>query len=36
LKLTTLGDDARIALENFGEFAAGFVNPNIRLGVTGL
>lgn len=36
LKLTNLGDDARIALENFGDFAAGFVNPNIRLGVTGL
>ena len=36
MKLTNLGDDARIALENFGDFAAGFVNPNIRLGVTGL
>lgn len=36
MKLTNLGDDARIALENFGDFAAGFVNPSIRLGVTGL
>lgn len=36
MKLTSFGDDARIALENFGDFAAGFVNPNIRLGVTGL
>lgn len=36
MKLTSLGDDARIALENFSDFAAGFVNPNVRLGVTGL
>lgn len=36
MKLTTLGDDARIALENFGDFAAGFMNPSVRLGVTGL
>lgn len=36
MKLTNFGDDARIALENFGDFAAGFVNPNVRLGVTGL
>ena len=36
MKLTNLGDDARIALENIGDFAAGFVNPTLRLGVTGL
>lgn len=36
MKLTNLSDDARIALENFGDFAAGFINPNVRLGVTGL
>ncbi|MEO1067122.1 MAG: YcjX family protein, partial [Pseudomonadota bacterium] len=36
MKLTTFGDDARIAFENLGDFAASFVNPNVRLGVTGL
>ncbi|MCV3756513.1 YcjX family protein [Rhizobium sp. TRM96650] len=34
--LTTLADDALIALDNLGDRAASFVNPTIRLGVTGL
>lgn len=34
--LTTFADDARIALDNLGDRAASFVNPTIRLGVTGL
>ncbi len=34
--LTTLADDALIALDNIGDRAASLVNPTIRLGVTGL
>ncbi|MEJ1161686.1 YcjX family protein [Prosthecomicrobium sp. N25] len=36
MRLTTLTDEARIALANIGDFAAGFVAPSLRLGVTGL
>ncbi|MDR6758357.1 putative YcjX-like family ATPase [Mycoplana sp. BE70] len=35
-KLTTLADDALIALDNLTDRAASLVNPAIRLGVTGL
>jgi uncharacterized protein len=31
-----LTDQARIALSGIGDFAAGFVSPSLRLGVTGL
>ncbi|MDI7863901.1 YcjX family protein [Rhizobiaceae bacterium n13] len=34
--LTSLADDALIALDNLGDRAASLVNPAIRLGVTGL
>lgn len=34
--LTRFSDDARILLGNLGDFASGFVNPSVRLGVTGL
>ncbi|MDX3925413.1 MAG: YcjX family protein [Shinella sp.] len=34
--LTTLADDARIALDNLADRAVGLVNPSLRLGVTGL
>lgn len=34
--LTSFTDDARIALDNLADRAAGLVNPTIRLGVTGL
>ncbi|KQV81657.1 YcjX family protein [Rhizobium sp. Root1220] len=34
--LTSLTDDARIALDNLADRASGLVNPTIRLGVTGL
>ncbi|MBB1247560.1 YcjX family protein [Rhizobium sp. G21] len=33
---TSFTDEARIALENLGDKAAGLLNPSIRLGVTGL
>ena len=36
VKLTTLADDARIALGNLADRAAGMVTPSLRLGVTGL
>ncbi len=36
MALTTFTDDARIAFENFADFATGLVTPSIRLGVTGL
>jgi uncharacterized protein len=35
-KLTTFGDDARIALANLADYATGLVTPTVRLGVTGL
>jgi predicted YcjX-like family ATPase len=34
--LTSFADEARIALDTLGGRAAGFVNPSLRLGVTGL
>jgi predicted YcjX-like family ATPase len=34
--LTSLLDDARIAARSVGDFAAGSLNPTVRLGVTGL
>lgn len=34
--LTSFTDDARIALDNLTDRAAGLVNPTLRLGVTGL
>ena len=34
--LTSLTDDARIALDNIADRASGLVSPTIRLGVTGL
>jgi predicted YcjX-like family ATPase len=34
--MTSFTDDARIALDNLTDRAAGLVNPTIRLGVTGL
>ena len=34
--LTSFADDARIALDNLTDRAAGLVNPTVRLGVTGL
>ncbi len=34
--LTSLTDDARIAFDNLSDRASGFVNPTLRLGVTGL
>ncbi len=34
--LTSLSDDARIALDNFADRASGLINPTVRLGVTGL
>ncbi|OJF93400.1 YcjX family protein [Pararhizobium antarcticum] len=34
--LTSLTDDARIAIDNLADRASGFVNPTLRLGVTGL
>ncbi len=34
--LTSLTDDARIAFDNLADRASGFVNPTLRLGVTGL
>ena len=34
--LTSLADDALIALDNLTDRAAGLVNPSVRLGVTGL
>jgi predicted YcjX-like family ATPase len=34
--LTSFADDARIALDNLADRASGFINPTIRLGVTGL
>lgn len=34
--LTSFADDARTALENLSDRAAGLVNPTMRLGVTGL
>lgn len=36
MRLTTLTDEARIALANLGDFATGFYAPSVRLGVTGL
>lgn len=36
MALTTFTDDARIAFENFADFATGLVTPSLRLGVTGL
>ena len=35
-QLTSLGDEARIALDTAAGRAAGLFNPNVRLGVTGL
>jgi len=34
--LTSLTDDTRIAFDNLADRASGFVNPTLRLGVTGL
>lgn len=34
--LTSFTDDARIALDNLSDRAAGLVHPSVRLGVTGL
>lgn len=34
--LTSLGDEALIALDTIADRATGFFNPNVRLGVTGL
>ena len=34
--LTSLTDDARIALDNLADRASGLIHPTIRLGVTGL
>jgi predicted YcjX-like family ATPase len=34
--LTSIGDEARIALDTLAGRAAGLVNPSLRLGVTGL
>ncbi|WP_264601922.1 YcjX family GTP-binding protein [Rhodobium gokarnense] len=36
LNLTTLTDDAWLALNNVADFATGLVTPSVRLGVTGL
>lgn len=36
MKLTTFGDDARIAFANLWDAATGFTAPTVRLGVTGL
>ncbi len=36
MKLTTLTDDARLALANLGDFTTGVITPTVRLGVTGL
>ncbi|HOV04040.1 MAG TPA: YcjX family protein [Kaistiaceae bacterium] len=36
LKLTSLADDARIALSNLAEAAVSVVTPSVRIGVTGL
>lgn len=36
MRLTTLTDEARIALANMTDFATGLVAPSVRLGVTGL
>lgn len=36
VRLTTLGDEARIALDTAAGRAASLVSPNLRLGVTGL
>ncbi|MEZ5840689.1 MAG: YcjX family protein [Hyphomicrobiales bacterium] len=36
MKLTSLADDARIALSNIAEAAASVVTPSVRIGVTGL
>ncbi|MEE9313718.1 MAG: YcjX family protein [Rhizobiaceae bacterium] len=35
-KITTLGDDARIALDNISDSASGLFHPTVRFGVTGL
>ncbi|MDY6964211.1 MAG: YcjX family protein, partial [Pseudomonadota bacterium] len=34
--LTSFTDDARIAIDNLADRAAGLVHPTVRLGVTGL
>ena len=36
MKLTTLTDEARLALATLGDRAADLVSPTVRLGVTGL
>lgn len=36
MRLTTLTDEARIALANMADLATGLVAPSLRLGVTGL
>ena len=36
MNLTTLTDDAWLALNNVADFATGLVTPSVRLGVTGL
>ncbi len=35
-KITTLTDDARIAIDNLADAATGLFEPNLRFGVTGL
>ena len=35
-KLTSIGDEAKIALDTLADRATGFLSPSLRLGVTGL
>ena len=35
-RITTFGEDARIALDSIGDSASDFFNPTLRFGVTGL